>query len=59
MKKTDLAKYDAKKLMNQAGPRTKSFGAAEGLVLDRARPDWRKRYFENKFTLDPHFRFEK
>ncbi len=33
-----------------------NFGAAEGLVLDRARPQWRKRYFEEKFTLDPHFR---
>jgi hypothetical protein len=26
MKKTDLAKYDAKKLMNQAGPRGPAFG---------------------------------
>jgi hypothetical protein len=33
-----------------------NFGAAEGLVLDRARPEWRRRYFTNKFTLDPHFR---
>jgi hypothetical protein len=32
-----------------------ALGAAEGLVLDAARPDWRKRYFEDKFTLDPHF----
>ena len=31
-------------------------GAAEGLVLDAARPDWRKRYFADKFTLDPHFK---
>jgi hypothetical protein len=31
-------------------------GAAEGLVLDRAKPDWRKRYFEEKFSLDAHFR---
>lgn len=36
-----------------------NFGAAEGLVLDCAKPDWRKRFFENKFTLDPHFRSEK
>jgi hypothetical protein len=33
-----------------------NFGAADGLEVDRARPDWRKRYFEEKFTLDPHFR---
>ena len=30
-------------------------GAAEGLVLDRARPDWRRRYFAEPFSLDPHF----
>jgi hypothetical protein len=36
-----------------------NFGAAEGLILDRARPDWRKRYFENRFTLEPHFHSEK
>src|SRR5262245_24670678 len=33
-----------------------ALGAAEGLVLDRARPEWRKRYFEEKFSLDHHFR---
>jgi hypothetical protein len=33
-----------------------NFGAAEGLVLDRARPDWKKDYFAEKFTLDLHFR---
>jgi hypothetical protein len=31
-------------------------GAAEGLLLDRANPGWRKRYFEEKFSLDAHFR---
>jgi hypothetical protein len=36
-----------------------NFGAAEGLILDRARPTWRKQYFEEKFTLDRHFRSEK
>jgi hypothetical protein len=36
-----------------------NFGAAEGLILDRARPGWRKRYFEEKFALDTHFRSEK
>jgi hypothetical protein len=34
-------------------------GAAEGLVLDRANPGWRKRYFEEKFSLDEHFRVKK
>jgi hypothetical protein len=33
-----------------------NFGAAEGLVLDRARPGWRALYLEKKFALDPHFR---
>lgn len=33
-----------------------SFGAAEGLLLDRIKPEWRKQYFEEKFTLDNHFR---
>ena len=32
-----------------------SLGAAEGLVLDRAYPDWRKRYFVERFSLDSHF----
>jgi hypothetical protein len=31
-------------------------GAAEGLLLDRANRGWRKRYFEDKFSLDAHFR---
>jgi hypothetical protein len=35
MKKTDLAKYDAKKLMNQAGPRGPSFKTAEAAPPDR------------------------
>jgi hypothetical protein len=33
-----------------------NFGAAEGLVLDQANSEWRKRYFEDKFSLDAHFR---
>jgi hypothetical protein len=36
-----------------------ALGAAEGLVLDSARPGWRKQYFEEKFSLDKHFRLEK
>jgi hypothetical protein len=34
-------------------------GAAEGLVLDRAKPGWRKLYFEEKLSLDSHFASEK
>jgi hypothetical protein len=33
-----------------------ALGAGEGLLLDAARPDWRKRYFTDRFTLDPHFK---
>jgi hypothetical protein len=32
-----------------------SFGAAEALLLDRLNPKWRDSYFQNLFTLDPHF----
>jgi hypothetical protein len=32
-----------------------NFGAAEGLVLDRASPGWRNQYFDKKFSLDGHF----
>jgi hypothetical protein len=35
MKKTDLAKSDAKKLMNQMGARNPSFGAAGAPAPDR------------------------
>jgi hypothetical protein len=35
MKKTDLAKSDAKKLMNQMGPKGGSFGAASAPAPDR------------------------
>ena len=33
-----------------------NWGAAEGLLLDRANPGGRKRYFEQPFSLDGHFR---
>ncbi len=33
-----------------------ALGAAEGLVLDTAHSEWRKRYFEDKFSLDELFR---
>jgi hypothetical protein len=32
-----------------------NFGAAEGLVLDRAKPGWMDKYFAEKFSLDKHF----
>jgi hypothetical protein len=32
-----------------------SWGAAEGLLLDRTNPTWKDQYFENLFTLDPYF----
>ncbi len=32
-----------------------SFGASEGLLLDRLRPKWRHSYFRKLFTLDPYF----
>jgi hypothetical protein len=43
MKKTDLAKYDAKKLMTQAGPRGSSFGGGEAPPLDRREQRERER----------------
>jgi hypothetical protein len=30
-------------------------GAAEGLLLDRLQPDWRRRYFSEKFYLEAYF----
>jgi hypothetical protein len=32
-----------------------SFGAAEGLLLDRLNPNWKAAYFRQPFTLDPLF----
>ncbi len=32
-----------------------SFGATEGLLLDRMNPDWKNKYFHHLFTLDPLF----
>lgn len=32
------------------------FGAAEGLLLDRANPKWQSRYFTEKFYVDKYFR---
>jgi hypothetical protein len=32
-----------------------SLGAGEGLLLDRANPNWRGRYFTEKFFLEKHF----
>ena len=35
------------------------FGAAEGLLLDRANPKWQGRYFTDKFYLDKYFSMTK
>ncbi|MCM3873291.1 MAG: hypothetical protein ND895_21625 [Pyrinomonadaceae bacterium] len=35
------------------------FGAGEGLLLDRANPRWRSRYFTEKFYLDKYFSLTK
>lgn len=43
MKKTDLAKYDAKKLMNQMGAKGASFGAAKEAAPDRKEQRERER----------------
>lgn len=32
-----------------------SFGASEGLLLDRLDPHWKDGYFQHLFTLDPYF----
>jgi hypothetical protein len=32
-----------------------SFGAAEGFLLDRLHPNWKKQYFGHPFTLDEFF----
>ena len=31
------------------------FGAAEGLLLDRANPNWRSRYLTEKFYVEKYF----
>jgi hypothetical protein len=43
MRKTDMAKLDAKKLMSQSGPRGPSFGGAEAAPLDRREQRERER----------------
>ena len=35
-----------------------SFGAAEGLLLDRLHPNWKAHYFEHMFALGPLFEIE-
>jgi hypothetical protein len=32
-----------------------NLGAAECLLLDEVNPDWRKRYFQEMFSLDQYF----
>jgi len=35
------------------------FGASEGLLLDKVSPNWRKRYFSEKFELEKFYPAEK
>lgn len=32
-----------------------TLGAAEGLILDRVNPDWRNRYFDEKFFIEKYY----
>jgi hypothetical protein len=47
LKRADLAKW--KRVV------VYSFGASEGLLLDRLNPSWKDGYLRNLFTLDPYF----
>lgn len=47
LKRVDLAKLKRVAIY--------SWGAAEGIFLDRYDPEWKKGYFANPFTLDPYF----
>lgn len=47
LKKAELAKW--KRVV------VYSFGACEGLLLDRLNPQWRDAYFRHLFTLNPYF----
>jgi hypothetical protein len=47
LKKADLASW--KRVV------VYSFGASEGLLLDRLHPGWKQSYFQQLFTLDPYF----
>ena len=47
LKKADLASW--KRVV------VYSFGASEGLLLDRLNPKWKDGYFQNLFMLDPYF----
>ena len=49
LKKADLANW--KRVV------VYSFGASEGLLLDRLHPEWKQLYFSQLFTLDPYFEY--
>lgn len=49
---TDLEKMSLDKWQRAA---FYPFGAAEAMLLDRARPEWKKLYFIEKFSLDKFF----
>ena len=47
LRKVDLAKSQRETIY--------SFGAAEGMLLDRMNPDWKKQYFTHLLSTDPLF----
>jgi len=47
MKQLDLAKWERVVFY--------PFGASEGLLLDKVNPDWRRRYFSEKFALEKFY----
>jgi hypothetical protein len=50
-----LDKLTTGKLEEQKRVMFYALGAGEGLLLDRANPRWRQRYFEKKFYLNGYF----
>lgn len=50
-----LDKLTTGKLEEQKRVTFYALGAGEGLLLDRANPRWRQRYFEKKFYLNSYF----
>ena len=47
LKKADLASWKRTVVY--------SFGAAEGLLLDRIHPKWKEQYFERMLSTDSYF----
>jgi hypothetical protein len=53
--KNIVAQLSARKLDEAKRELFYPFGAGEALLLDRANPKWRGRYFADKFYLDKYF----